>query len=347
VHAARDLVNVVLSVVERPLFGLLRTRQALHPTVFIVGAPRSGTTLLYQALVSRYRFGYFDNLSGRLYRAPCLGLYLSRLARAGRGFASSFRSSYGSTRGVFEPNEAALFWRRWFPNEAHSISWEQAASLDLTYMRDVIRTVTRLADAPFLFKRVYNSIRISALSRALPEALFLVCHRDGLEIARSMLNSRKDAGSDLNLWWGLKPRRYADFKDSPWPEQIAAQIYDIYAQLAEDQRRLGHHRFYHVDYADLCDNPRKVVDGVGRFLKKHGCVLEGRGTLPPQFPKSAGGRTSPEEDRLLIEALAVLADECRPAFDGQRYRQILPRPHRLPSTAPGHRPVEDRPHANL
>ena len=33
--------------------------------VFIIGPPRSGTTLLYQVLVARYTFGYFSNWMAR------------------------------------------------------------------------------------------------------------------------------------------------------------------------------------------------------------------------------------------------------------------------------------------
>lgn len=308
-RVARDSVNLLLSVLEQVIFPLRKSEQPKYRVVFIIGAPRSGTTLLYQALVSRFRFGYFDNISGRLYLAPGLGLYLSRLARLRRTFTSSFHSSHGSAKGLFEPNEAAHFWKRWFPDEAHYISWEKVKTMDLTYMTTVVRTLSRIAGAPFLFKRVYNSVRLSALSSALPEALFVVCHRDTLEIARSMLNSRKMSNTDLNAWWGVKPKRYDNFEDRPWSEQIAAQIYDIYSQIAEDARRIGSNRFYHIHYSELCENPRVVIEQVGRFVESHGFSLEEQGTLPERFRKSSGGKSTEDEDHLLISALADLAEK--------------------------------------
>ena len=40
------------------------------PPIFILGAPRSGTTLIYQLLISNFRFAYFPNIANTFYMCP-------------------------------------------------------------------------------------------------------------------------------------------------------------------------------------------------------------------------------------------------------------------------------------
>jgi hypothetical protein len=40
------------------------------PVFFIVGAPRSGTTLLLQTIINHYNLGYINNFIARFWEAP-------------------------------------------------------------------------------------------------------------------------------------------------------------------------------------------------------------------------------------------------------------------------------------
>ena len=86
------------------------------PILYIVGVPRSGTTLLSQ-LVSRYcPVGYINNLIARCWLRPSVGIALSRCLfgdRAREGI--TFHSSYGATQEVVGPHEFGYFWRHWLP----------------------------------------------------------------------------------------------------------------------------------------------------------------------------------------------------------------------------------------
>jgi len=46
----------------------MEKKQNFYPPIFIVGAPRSGSTLLYQLLAYYYNFSYFTNYSSLFYR---------------------------------------------------------------------------------------------------------------------------------------------------------------------------------------------------------------------------------------------------------------------------------------
>ena len=63
--------------------------------VFVVGAPRSGTTVLIQALAAAFDVGYISNLAASFWQAPALGVLFSRRLVPERIFSGNSR--YGRT----------------------------------------------------------------------------------------------------------------------------------------------------------------------------------------------------------------------------------------------------------
>jgi len=51
-----------------------------QPVLFVIGAPRSGTTLSTQILANSGAFGYPTNLLSRFYAAPYIGTLVQKLA---------------------------------------------------------------------------------------------------------------------------------------------------------------------------------------------------------------------------------------------------------------------------
>ena len=77
--------------------------------IFIVGAPRSGTTLVSQVLAFAFDLGYINNISATYWNAPAFGvLYGNKLVKR-REFSG--KSDYGRTAHLSEPHEFGAFWR--------------------------------------------------------------------------------------------------------------------------------------------------------------------------------------------------------------------------------------------
>ena len=86
------------------------------PIIFVTGMPRSGTTLLAQLLIYRFRLGYVTNLISRFWKAPSYGIALARSLCADPGAASvSLESRFGFTAGCEGHHEFGWYWRRWLP----------------------------------------------------------------------------------------------------------------------------------------------------------------------------------------------------------------------------------------
>src|SRR5439155_14834089 len=75
-----------------------------HPPIFIVGPPRTGSTLLYQLVAARFDVGYLSNRHCRLYGAP------SRVERRHETEATlELTSRYGRTTSPNAPSECAEY----------------------------------------------------------------------------------------------------------------------------------------------------------------------------------------------------------------------------------------------
>ena len=88
-------LNNQLSFIEK----LKSTSKRLsNPPIFILGAPRCGSTLFFQSLVVEYNFSYLSNLHCRLFGAPWLIDQFTDVKHK-YGQNVSFESKFGSING--------------------------------------------------------------------------------------------------------------------------------------------------------------------------------------------------------------------------------------------------------
>ncbi len=104
----RPLLSKPLKLLEGML--LLPRWRCDQPQLFIIGLPRSGTTLVYQYIVHRLRVSYFSNAVGRYPRSPCVATLWERATKG--DYRSDFASNYGATTGPAAPHEAGNVWGR-------------------------------------------------------------------------------------------------------------------------------------------------------------------------------------------------------------------------------------------
>ena len=68
-------LNENLQKVQQQLYNTITEDQT---SIHIIGAPRSGTTLLSQLLLSYTQVGYINNLIAAFWNAPLYGIHLSK-----------------------------------------------------------------------------------------------------------------------------------------------------------------------------------------------------------------------------------------------------------------------------
>jgi hypothetical protein len=230
------------------------------PLVLIVGAPRSGTTLVYQVLAQYLPVTYFTNLSALFPRAPLTAsrLFHPRLATAG----GSFHNYYGNTSGLAGPNDGFHIWNRWLGSDRYRAP--QALKADVAGdMRRFFSAWTKTFGRPLLNKNNRNADCVGLLGRTLPEAFFVVVRRDPLYVAQSLIIARQQIQGDKRRKWGLRSLDQEMATDPmAYVDGVCRQVVEIEHKLTADQRSLQADRFIEVQYEDFCENPGVAIANI-------------------------------------------------------------------------------------
>jgi LPS sulfotransferase NodH len=249
---------------------------AAMPIVYIVGVPRSGTTLLHQLAAGHLDVGYVDNVAARFWLRPSVGLAVSRAVQQADDIRRlALVSTHGGTEGSAGPHEFGYFWRHWLPldrSASHHLDATLQAEVDVDGLGNTLRgELLAYAQRPFVFKNVICGFHASLLTRAHAPSLFVHVTRDPKVCVRSILTARKERYGTYETWWSLKPSTYP-FADLSPAEQVVRQVLDCKHEFKEELSAAGVHSV-EVRYDDLCAAPadqleriRLAIEGLGFSL---------------------------------------------------------------------------------
>jgi len=256
-----------------------------YPPVFIIGPPRAGSTLLYQVLLDRFDFSYLSNLHALFYGVPSL---VERLFRPGRHRpGGEYRSQHGWVKGWCAPSECGQFWYRFFRRRPQFVSLGDVDEKCLSTFRGVIRRLEDAMGKPILLKNLPVALRLEAINKALPEAVFLVAKRDLVDNAHSLLAARKDICGSYETWLSMEPPNVDELRRKPVHEQVVEQVRKIHDVIDESRERHGHERFLDVHYEEFCRDTRSSLERIHRFLSYHRVPVVPLAEVPASFERNA------------------------------------------------------------
>jgi Sulfotransferase family len=287
---------------------------------FIVGAPRSGTSLLYKLLCLHPDAAWISNWSRRLPGVPPLAL-LNRIAPR---FPAARRAVWFGTdaANAYVYGTRRALWERLFPMPVEGEPIYRHCGIgpgpgipDPGQVARVRRTFAGLrrwgGGTVLISKRIANNQRIPFLAAAFPDARFVHLIRDGRAVAYSL--SRVDWWEDGVVWWyGDTPRHWRERGGDPW-ELAAMHWLRELASVDEGLRAVAPDRRLELRYEELIRAPVPVLQRVARFA---GLADE------PRWESELGGLRYPDRNEAWTERLGPEVRARVEAIQGEALRRL-------------------------
>ena len=261
---------------------LARLQKTSQP-VFILGVPRSGTTLIYQLITNYFDVKYPDNLVYLSRENPFLGFYLSN-KMFGNSPHNCFKSNRGETYdcGLHAPNQSPVFWRSYVSKLAtHS---EHADLLFQKEKEEIYKNIFAIINnyqKPLVMKggRVGNNF--NTFIDIFSNARFIHFTRNPLYIAQSLLNATRSSGLSFENTWlkKLKPYNYNNIYEAETIyRKIALFVYALLLQNRKNLNKIPNNNYVSVTYEELFDNVTGVFQRISHLLgenveKRQGALI--------------------------------------------------------------------------
>lgn len=247
--------------------------------MFLLGAARSGTSLLYKALCLNNDAAWISNWLRRYPAVPQLAVANRLAGRLPGTRARVWFGDDGDNAYVYGGRRAP--WRRAFPMPvegeplyvrcgigASANGRDAAGSVGSAgqwlALRQSLEAVRRYSGGRRLvLKRIANNRRVPLLAAAFPEARFVDLVRDGRAVAYSL--SRVDWWEDSFLpWYGGTPRKWAAEGNDPWIACARNWVEEL-AEIESGLRQVPTDQVLAITYEGFVGDPVGTLQRVGVF----------------------------------------------------------------------------------
>lgn len=261
--------------------------------IFIIGPPRSGTTLLYQLITEAFEVGFITNSHARFYGG--LSLYEKWCRPLRNRQDSNYQSMHGRTLGPTGANECGAYWYQFFPRDPVYVTLEDFSPRQRERLQASVSRICEAFRKPVVIKNVMNSARLQVLHHLFPEAVFLYCIRDVLDNAHSILAAKEKALGRLDRHWSLQPKGLEAYESATPEIQAVQQVRLCHEMVQTDIAPHDANRVRQISYESLCDDPRGTIDQLFSFLRCSFPDLTRRTScqVPTAFERSSGIRIDP------------------------------------------------------
>jgi omega-hydroxy-beta-dihydromenaquinone-9 sulfotransferase len=231
--------------------------------ILIIGAPGSGTTLLYQTLCSHRDLAYINHnmLRAGIWRH---GRFVGDRRKALFMLQNLIHRDPDSTL----PHEADMFWMRYFRDYYNYMTENDYSEEMAAYFRKKVLQVQNLWRRPrFVNKNLQNSFRVRLLNSIFPDAKFIHIVRDGRAVAFSILNKKKDGATSPILLVGFKDilgKNYQLKRSELYNYGLAWQEY---VRRAREASTVAQNRYNEVRYEKLVTEPYKELRNIIDFCE--------------------------------------------------------------------------------
>lgn len=247
--------------------------RAVERPIFFVGAPRSGTTLVFNVFAARPDLAWFSQHLARFPDWPSVTA-LTRLADLGRGFRKSIDRS-DLRRGRLErlrvgPSEAYPVWERYCGERFvyDFMLGAKATPGERDRVRRLVAKLQRYQGKHRFATKITGPARIGYLASIFPDAQFVHVIRDGRAVTSSLLRVHfwRDSWRERQVSWsgGVDEEDLDPWRDSDdLPLALTALQWAAIVSAARDEaRELAPGHYVELRYEDFVADPHRLLDEV-------------------------------------------------------------------------------------
>ncbi len=240
-------------------------KSLLFPPIFIIGVPRCGSTVFYQAITNAFDIVFFTNYAMKQYPSILRGMKKSFEKYSNK--RHSYQSVLGDTEKLYEPSEGSYFWYQWFPYHKHYLTRDDISEDAKKEIYSLVNAMVHQHDKPLIFKNLNCSQRIDLLTDIFKDVIFIHLKRSPAEVIRSMYKAKKHRGLNDNDWFSVKSKNYELLKSKSGLDQLCAQYKDLNDQIITDLAQIPSKHQMEVTYEAFCANPVQILTQVHQFLE--------------------------------------------------------------------------------
>jgi hypothetical protein len=306
----------------------------LRNPIFIIGCPRSGTTLLFTILRSSQELWSSPDESHYAWekfledkRDHMFSIYLTaeNFSEGDREYLENKYAEYTHHGSLMRKITKHVFFNRFKNNLAQFfLLWRKYVS----FLKSLSQADYRVID-----KTPPNTYRVDYLAKAFPDAKFIYLTRDGASNISSLIEGWKSEGrfnfsfrnfydynSQINIkgyngkvWKFTNPPGWEHYLNKPLEEVCAFQWLSAHHYSQEAFKKMPANRWIPVKYEDLIANPEKTIREICMFLdlefsepiQKH-CK-----NLPVVSTSTKPDPNKWKKNKSLIDNIAITIDEMQ------------------------------------
>lgn len=255
----------VISLFENSKIRKYSKKEPKTAPIFIIGPPRSGSTILYQIITNFFDVSYINNLCHLSRRNLFFSFWLSNLLFKNKKH-NSFESNYGNTQkfGLNAPSEGGQIWYKWFDKNKIYFEKDDLSPKYISQIRNTFNAISSRFKRPIVIKNLMFSQRIKVLHQIFPNAKFIFIKRSPEFNAQSIFIARnKQQNMD---WWSTEPKTYKDLLNLSLIEQSVSHVYYLEKQIHEDLKLFHPDNVSIVRYENLMNNFNATITNIGNFI---------------------------------------------------------------------------------
>ncbi len=236
-------------------------------TIFILSAPRTGSTYLYQLIAKTFQLPYISNATNEIYPLnPIIGLIIQSKVNV----SISLSNKFGKTEGIFQPSEGSYVLSNWFGggHPSQTVSNKILKGKDHHFRSTLAVSEMIFNGAPLIIKNPWNCFRISSIRKLLPKAKFIWLKRDIRESAASDLESRYITKGNPREWNSATPSNIEKLKLLPPEHQVIENQFEFNRSIKESLKNISSKNWITLWYEDILKDTNVELKKISSFLNR-------------------------------------------------------------------------------